>query len=350
MTKKIFQISVYLIFLSACFLLVFNGQVSADKQKDLKIINSAYLGQKLPGMTAEIFAPGFIATGLYDRDVAISPEGDEIYFSILFRQFSTIMVTRRINDKWTEPEVAPFASDLKYNSVEPAFSPDGKKLYFLCTRPREGQKPKPGWGHQNIWYVDRLSDGLWSEPKDLGAPVNTEDGEYFPSFTKNGTLYFTRSKDHGKVSEIWRSRLKDGKYTESEKLPAPVNAEGVIYNASISPDESFLLACVSGRKENENTKIADYFVFFRDDDDRWIGPYNLGKEFNPPGERAISINITLDGKYIFFASTRGDMMKTVDGKGLTMSKLVKTFLKSGNNMSDIYWIDAKIVDQIRPKK
>jgi hypothetical protein len=301
-------------------------------------------------MTPEIFAPGFIATGLYDRDVAISPDGNEIYFSILFRQFSTIMVTRRINDKWTEPEVAPFTSDLKYNSIEPAFSPDGKKLYFLGTRHREGQKPKPGWGYQNIWYVERLPNGSWSEPKDLGAPVNTEDGEYFPSFTADGTLYFTRSKDHGKVLEIWRSKLKDGKYTEPEKLPAPVNAEGKIYNASISPDESFLLACVSGRKENGNLKIADYFVFFRSDDDRWSCPYNLGEHFNPLGERAISINITLDGKYIFFASTRGKTMTSVDGKGLTISKMVKTFLKPGNGMSDIYWIDAKIVDQFRTKK
>jgi len=46
-------------------------------------LSLSYLGQKLPGMTPELFAPDIIATGYYERDITISPDGTEIVFAAL---------------------------------------------------------------------------------------------------------------------------------------------------------------------------------------------------------------------------------------------------------------------------
>ncbi len=53
-----------------------------------------YLGQKPPGPKPEVFAPGVISTGIFERDVAMTPDGREFYFSAGFRAVTTIMVTR----------------------------------------------------------------------------------------------------------------------------------------------------------------------------------------------------------------------------------------------------------------
>ncbi len=113
-----------------------------------------YLGQKAPGPTPELFAPGFISTGLFERDVAMTPDGGEFYFSTAFRSVTTIMVTRLRDGAWTAPEAASFAADPAYYYMEPSVSHDGRRIFFLTTRPRAGQAPKPGWGNNSIWVAD----------------------------------------------------------------------------------------------------------------------------------------------------------------------------------------------------
>ena len=70
-----------------------------------------YLGQEPPGDTPRLFAPGVVSTGLLDRDIAMLPDGSEIYFGAAAPGYavSSILVTRRLPDgRWTTPEVASF--------------------------------------------------------------------------------------------------------------------------------------------------------------------------------------------------------------------------------------------------
>ena len=168
-------------------------------------LSGSYLGQTPPGRSPVLFAPGVVSTGMYERDTAITPGGDELYYGLAFGQIVTVMRTRLENGRWTEPSVAPFASESDYFYFEPCLSPDGNTIYFLCTRPPAGREPKPGWAHQNIWASNRRENGDWGEIYDVGPAVNTEAGEYFPSVTDNRTMYFTRSAPGGQPA-IYRSR------------------------------------------------------------------------------------------------------------------------------------------------
>ena len=310
-------------------------------------LRGPYLGQAPPAAEPALFAPGIVSTGFYERDLAVSPDGTEIFYGLVFGKHVTIMYTHIVNGTWTEPEIAPFARDLAYYYFEPAMSGDGKRLYFLCTRPRAGQEPKPGWAYQNIWAVDRRDDGSWGEPAIVGASVSTDDEEYFPSVTRDGTMYFTRQKQGEEKSNIYRARLVDGAYAAAEMLPAAVNGKGNVYNACIAPDESFLVACVTGRDDSITKGLPHYYVFFRNPDDTWTEGVNLGEKINFPGAQALSPSISSDGKYLFFASTK-DKDIDANAPGALTARGIRDFHgRPQNGLADIYWIDSSFIQSLR---
>jgi len=307
------------------------------------------LGQTPPGTKAELFAPGIVSTGMTERAIAITPDGRGIYFELAFGRIATIMVTKVESGQWTEPVIAPFASDLKCFHLEPCLSADGRKILFLSNRPRRGDGPKPGWAYQHIWASDRNDDGSWSQPYDLGDPINSGEAEFFPSLTGDGTLYFTRSKPSGEKPAIWRSRLARGRYQPPEALPSAVNGKGSPYNAFIDPDESYLIACVDGREDSLTAGLSNYYIFFRGADDRWSEGVNLGAGVNFPGAAAMAPYVTKDGKYFFFSSTKSKLFD-VFSKPVTSRMLLDYFAGPQNGGSDVYWMDASFLKKLRAEE
>lgn len=306
-----------------------------------------YVGQTPPGMTPELFAPGFISTGLYERDVAMTPEGDEFYFGLMSGGYSLIAVTKRVDGKWTAPEIAPFCDNPEAFDLEGFITPDGKQFLFLSTRPQKHQEPIAGWVYQDIWAMDRTNDG-WSKPYNLGPPINSAAPEYFPSVTRDGTMYFTREVDGGggnKRSLIHRARMVDGKYAEPEVLPEQVNPVDMQFNAFIDPDERYLIVCMANHPESIGR--ADYFVCFRSEDDTWTDAINMGEKINTPGNSVTSPYVSPDGKYFFFASNR----KRDDAKDQARSyaRLQAMASDPQNGSADIYWIDAAFIETLRPE-
>ena len=309
-----------------------------------------YLGQKPPGAAPELFAPGLVCTGMTERDVAIAPDGREIYFGVMSGPVNTIMVTRLENGHWTEPAVASFAADLRYFHFEPCLSADGKRVLFLTTRPTAGEEAKPGWANQNIFAADRGEDGAWGEPYDLGAPVNTTSAEFFPSLTRDGTLYYTCRPPRGGPLKIVRSRPVAGRYQAPDTLPAAVNGQGIPYNAFIAPDESYLIACVDGRNDGAEPGRPQYFVFFRDAQDRWSEGACLGKDVSPVGGNAGSAYVSPDGRYLFFGSTKLREISSSPQTPLTLRALREAQSRTRNGNGDIYWMDAAFLERLRPAR
>ena len=121
-----------------------------------------------PGTTAELFAPAIVRTGLNTRDVAITPEGTELYFSTNDddHTYSTIYVTRIADGTWTEPQIAPFATDTRYRFGEPFLSPEGARLYFVSTRPVDGSEVPNDY---DLWFMERVGCPPESRgPRQLG--------------------------------------------------------------------------------------------------------------------------------------------------------------------------------------
>ena len=323
-------------------LVVLLSSIAAAGEK-FPVLEGPYLGQTPPGKTPELFAPGIIATGMFTRDVAMTPDGKELYFCISVGNYaySTILVSKQVNGRWTEPEVTRHMESPEYMNFEPCISRDGKKFFFLSNRPGGVGNEKKG--NQDIWVMDRQGDE-WGEPYNLGAPVNSENDEFFPSLTRDGTLYFSRTT--GRENLIYRSRLKDGKYMEPEKLPKQVNCGVAQYNAFIAPDESYIIVPVLGREDSLGG--TDYYLVTRNDDDTWNEPVNMGDKINTPGTREYSASLSPDGKYLFFMSSRTQPREKLPAK-LTYRFLKEMHNKPQNGNSNIYWVDAGIIQDIISK-
>jgi hypothetical protein len=313
-----------------------------DHESAFPELRGPYLGQEPPGLEPQLFAPGIVSTGLATRDVAMMPDGSEIYFAVTAGADTMIMVTKEVDGVWTEPVVAPFSG--RYLDIEPAISPDGERFFFLSTRPQPGQDEKPGWVYQDIWVMDREGDG-WGEPYNLGAPVNSDAPEYFPSVTNDGTIYFTREGE-GRQSATYRSRFVDGAYTEPEKLGPEVNCGTNRFNVYVAPDESFAIVPAVGR--DDSLGGADYYIVFRAEDDTWSEPVNMGPAINQPDGREWSASLSPDGKYLFFMSSRSTASREGSMAGTPISELVQSSTEPGRGSSDIWWVSAEVIEQLRP--
>lgn len=282
---------------------------------EFPVLKGPYLGQKPPGMIPEIFAPGIISTKeKYELNSVFSPQGDEFYYEISTttpeekkegKYFYIIMVSKQINGIWTKPKMAPFSG--KYSTVDMCFSPDGNRLYFCSDR----ANPWNSLSNMHIWYVERSGLG-WSEPKILGPPIYSAQGEEGqPTIAKNGTIYF-RQDSKGSF-DLYYSRYVNGKYSKPVILGNAINTQYYEGKPFIAPDESYLLFIRYGMPVSIDGGKGLYISFKRED-----GSWTRAKNTNIYGSLP---KLTPDGKYFFFSRSR-----------------------------DIYWVDAKIIEELKPKE
>ena len=226
------------------------------------------------------------------------------------------MVTSQIDGHWSVPEAASFSND--NSDVDPAFSHDGKRVFFSTRRPRPGESGtrREGFG---IWFADSTESG-WGEEQFLGPEVNSGQSQVYSTVTRDGALYFqaVRKGGYGKA-DIYRSRLLDGAYQEPENLGPVINSENYEGDVFIARDESYLIVSVYGRRDGFGK--GDLYVSFRGTDGSWSPLKNMGSAINSD-ERDFCPMVTPDGKYLFFSSKR-------DGEG------------------DIFWVDADVIDTLR---
>jgi Tol biopolymer transport system component len=148
------------------------------------------------------------------------------------------------------------------------------------------------------------TDKRWSEPINIGPPINSKVDEYYVSLTKDGTIYFASNRPGGLGSfDIYRSQLVDGHYTKTENLGAAINTKYLEHDPFIAPDESYLLFTSVDRPRGFGT--GDLYISSRRKDGTWSEAKNLGKTFNTSGYDFCPI-VSPDGKYFFF-TRRGDI-------------------------------------------
>ncbi len=326
------------LFYSALFIVM----ISCSNSNNDHILNLTgdYLGQDLPGDSAILFASGIVSSGLADRDIAITPEGDELFFTRTAKgfEYSTIFYTKRVSDNWTKPEVFKFCTDGRYKYTEPFINFDGTKLYFVSNKPLNGTEP----ASFDIW-VSEKNDGNWTEPYNLGEPVNTSQNEFFPTLTKDGTIYFNHIDSVLQDEFIYRSKLLNGKYTTPEKLPAQVNGGRARFNAFISPDESFIIIPTFGLPDSHGA--TDYYIVFRNENDEWSQPINMGNQVNSANGQEWSASISPDGKFLFFMSARIPKEERTSILSADLFNQLHNAPQNGN--SDIYWIKADFIEELR---
>lgn len=289
-----------------------------------------------PPAQVALAGEGFISTSLNERDFAIAPDGTEIYFTISTPRstFQTIVVSRKLaNGQWTKPEVASFAG--VYSDLEPAFSADGNTLYFASNRPVQGTAPKDF----DIWRVKRTSTG-WGVPENLGAPVNTEADEFYPSITRSGNLYFTAAYAGGPGREdIYVARPDKQNFLKPVALDTAVNSKFYEFNAHVTADERYILFTSYGRKDDAGG--GDLYISVKDAHGNWQRAVNL--QVLNSRQLDYCPYVSPDGRALFFTSERHQLPVSFTAQPATYAALVSLASSPLNSTGNIYWIDFKKV-------
>ncbi|MDX1699168.1 MAG: hypothetical protein R3250_01060 [Melioribacteraceae bacterium] len=324
---KIF--SVFLILVVLIF-----GCNSENRESEL---TGEYIGQNLPNDSSEVFATGIVSTEFSVRDATFSPDGDEFFYSIRGSSFFSILHFTRKDNGWHGPIIAPFSG--QYSDIEPCFSPDGKKLYFVSNRPLDADdKPKD----YDIWYVEKEND-LWSEAKNLGAPINTTANEFYPSFRSDGTLYFCANYATGIGGEdLYYSKLVNGKYQNPINLGDSINSVRDEFNSFISPDGSYLMFTTTGWGKGLGS--GDLWISFSKGDNEWTRPKNMGAKVNSAFFEYCP-SITPDGKFLFFTSNRSNNENYSSVK-ITYKNLIDGLRSNLNGSENIYWIKSDFIKEL----
>lgn len=95
----------------------------------------------------------------------------------------------RSGDNWSNPVNLGYPVNSRYWESTPFLAPDGKRLFFASNRPG-------GYGGMDIWQSDLKPDRSWSAPRNLGQAVNTPLDEMSPIVLIDGRTLFFSSNGH----------------------------------------------------------------------------------------------------------------------------------------------------------
>ena len=279
----------------ALLLAVLMMSSGSHAQDELPVLEGPYLGQKPPGLTPEVFAPGIISTKGWEYGAVFAPGMKELYW---VREVNAdtepeqqFVVFEQKNNKWHERMIGK-----RYGTS--TLSTDGKTMFF-------GRS-----------YKERTESG-WSEMKRLGPDF--EDIRIMRvTASAKGTIVFDEAKND---STLRYSRMVDGRREAPKPLPKEINTGEWNAHPFIASDESYI---IWDGQRNSEVRNADLFISFKQTDGSWGEAIKFDERINTPSAD-FAAQVTPDGKYLFFNRNVGP------------------------DNTDTFWVDAQVIEDLRPK-
>lgn len=237
------------------------------------------------------WTPAGLSTDQYESSPSLSPDGRELFFFRADRQFDhyRLLHSRCEDGRWSPPREPTFAAAPGVLETDPAFSPDGRRLYYGSDRHKDQDL--------DLWRVERGADSAWGAPQRLPEPVNSPHTELLPREQADGRLLFGSDRPGGPGGgrDLYFATLsQDGRW-QVEPLPAPVNGPGDEYEADLSRDGRVLVVVANRGKRSH------LYVYDRDG----TGWRERGQV--PAREDVFQVGPLLspDGKRLLFAQDQG---------------------------------------------
>ena len=129
-----------------------------------------------------------------------------------------LYISHNIGGRWSEPKNIGAPVNGSTWESQPSLSADGRRLFFVTHR--DG-----GRGRHDIWMSELDSLDQWKAPINLGDKINTEADEFTPFIHPNGkTLYFASNGHLGFGGvDLYKSELVNGEWQEPVNLGYPIN-------------------------------------------------------------------------------------------------------------------------------
>ncbi|WP_223827442.1 OmpA family protein [Hymenobacter armeniacus] len=199
--------------------LLFTGRPAASSGEDLYVSRQ----NKDGSMGAPVPISPAINSSYNEGAGSISGDGKTLVFASCDRPKAIgncdLYISRRTGNNWS----APVNLGINVNSTEwdsqPSLSADGRTLYFTSTR-------RGGQGQEDIYVTTLQPDGNWSVAQNLGTPVNTAGKDMAPFIHASGTtLYYVTDGLVGMGGlDVFRcEKSAAGAWSEPRNLGYPLN-------------------------------------------------------------------------------------------------------------------------------
>jgi tetratricopeptide (TPR) repeat protein len=211
-----------------------------DTKGDYKFFEDIYISVFDPENNAWSAAeqlPGAVNTETYDAVLSVVPDGSGLFVykntvtttgDIFFSKYNEMDNEFRVAEKMPRP------INTSYFESSISMTADGKTVYFISERPE-------GLGQGDI-YVSTMKGKSWSNPKNLGKIINTDDDEKFVFIHPNGkTLYFASNGHQGMGSyDIFKTELVNGEWSVPVNLGFPINTVNEESTFSLTNDNKHM--------------------------------------------------------------------------------------------------------------
>ncbi len=160
--------------------------------------------------------------------VSVSPDGKTLYVFRGGKLYEADLMDTTKGEKEMSKNI-----NFSYLQGHAFVSPDGKMLLFTS----ESDK---GRGGTDIYKSLKGSDGSWSDPQLLPYNINTDYNEDAPFLTEDGTLFFASNGLPGYGGyDVYKTHMDEsGKWTDPENLGQPINTPGDDIYFALNPNSS----------------------------------------------------------------------------------------------------------------
>lgn len=201
---------------------------------------------------AELVLPGIASSEYSEIRLTSSPDGATLLWGSTNRPGGAggwdIWRTRRTAAGWSAPAAVSF--DSPFNDFDPAFTADGRFVYFFSNRPG-------GLGGDDLYRVRVSGDGF-GRPENLGPNVNTPKDEWAPSLSADGKLLLFATDGRGGAGrhDLFTARVEGAGFAAARPLPGAVNTPEDDFDATFLPDGASIV--FSRAKNVETAPVALY--------------------------------------------------------------------------------------------
>lgn len=197
-----------------------DGNLNENVDADNIPFEDIFYSEKIDGKWSKAQNIGNIVnTPSHDSNLALSADGNQLYIYSAENE-GDIFISERKNGVWSSPEPLSDAINSSYMENSISISPDKNLLFFASNRPG-------GYGGIDIYVSVKDKKGEWGKSKNLGPMINTEFDEEGPFIDYDGkTLYFSSMGRKGMGGhDIFKSEYDSvaKEWTEPVNLGFPIN-------------------------------------------------------------------------------------------------------------------------------
>ncbi len=160
----------------------------------------------------------------HDASIGLSYDGQLLY-TYNGTPTGTILYSELDGEEWSKPKELSKHINTKYHETSASVSSDGKYFYFVSDREKDDFGVK-SYGGKDIYYCKKTEKGKWGKVRNLGAGINTQYNEEACFIHPDGVTMYFSSEGYNSMGEydIFKT-VKDsaGNWSEPQNLGYPVN-------------------------------------------------------------------------------------------------------------------------------